>query len=1240
MVNSFQTQLMVGLALLLAVPTMGTAQDISLGAGGSDTTWVGTQPNAAAGLWLDQGGVSAGDTRRDLIVGSPGGPAVPGAVYVIFGGGPDRTGDFVLSSADTVITSSEPGNRFGFATAAANIRNLEPSIPRNLVVGAPGANGGRGAVYLFHAGFHSAGPQQSEANAVFVVHGAPGDQLGTALATADLDNDGYREIIIGAPGNNRVYIIRGEAGLSGTVDLATSPAHRTIGAPGIGTVLAAGDVTGDGIYDLLIGAPSQNVVYLFVGATGTVPSTAAGSFSGVNPGDQAGASIRILDINGDDKPDLAIGAPGAGGPDGGRAQAGSVYLFIGPVGTGAMSLASSHAVFFGPTAGWRAGESLAAGDINRDKPNDLVVHGPGGASGAGELAIYYGRSANSIGSLQPNGRRFVDFAVPGQVSRRILGDPGAGPITAVQVYEVTGEGARDVIVGVAGADSGTGKLYFTISPKLRLSTRSLTLAVNRGGTAISPSPVEVRNASTVFINWQTSSNRPWLSTSPTSGSADHNHTASLFVIAESGALASGTHTGRVTVASNSPDLEMAIPIDVTLHVTDVEVALDAPVHGTQVSPAFNVAGWAIDRSATSGTGVDQIHVYAYPNPGSGQTGISLGTATYGHARGDVGNIYGAQFTNSGFSMHVSSLTPGTTYQIAVFARSTVTNRFMLSRTAVVTLVQPGETPDPTPQPMPNPNPGPEPTPNPNPSPGPGPGPTPPPGPTPDTRLVLNRAAMYFGVRSGGNGVKSGPQTLGVSFTGGSAAWTASSSVDWLELTPASGVGAGTITITIKSGSYPMGPARPGAITITASGVANSPISVPVTLTILNSGASPIGVVDTPVNHTTGVTGAIAVTGWALDDIGIKEVSIWRDPVAGEFSSAPNGKIFVGRAVPVDGARPDVAATYAQPFNYQAGWGYMLLTNMLPNQGNGTFALHAYAEDHEGRTTLLGSRTMTCDNAGAVKPFGAIDTPDQGGTASGTSYTNFGWTLAQNPHQIPTDGSTLMVFIDGVPVGRPTYNQFRGDIAALFPGRANSNGAIGYFQFDTTRLSNGVHTIAWAVGDNAGNVEGIGSRYFTVMNSTSASALTLEATSSFLSMSGGGADLRESANSGSATWQPASSLEADPLSSVPVYRRDGFDPSAALHLVEADSTGVLHVSTQEAGRFALTLGSPVSGSGGYEGYVVANGRLEPLPAGAFLDRHSGDFFWQPGVGFSGTYDLVFIRTTNDARERIRVAVQIN
>jgi hypothetical protein len=247
---------------------------------------------------------------------------------------------------------------------------------------------------------------------------------------------------------------------------------------------------------------------------------------------------------------------------------------------------------------------------------------------------------------------------------------------------------------------------------------------------------------------------------------------------------------------------------------------------------------------------------------------------------------------------------------------------------------------------------------------------------------------------------------------------------------------------------------------------------------LGASSAPFGVVDTPASGATGVTGAIPVTGWALDDTSVQSVEIWRDAVSGE----PTGPLFVGYATFVAGTRPDVAAIYPGfPNAGRAGWGYMLLTNMLPSGGNGSYALHAWAIDGDGSRTLLGSRTISCSNSSATRPFGTIDTPDQGQTVSGSAYVVFGWALTPQPGTIPTSGSTIQVYVDGVPLGSPVYNQYRSDIATLFPGYANSNGAVGYFFLDTTALANGLHTIAWSVTDDLGRADGIGSRYFWVLN---------------------------------------------------------------------------------------------------------------------------------------------------------------
>jgi Zn-dependent metalloprotease len=246
--------------------------------------------------------------------------------------------------------------------------------------------------------------------------------------------------------------------------------------------------------------------------------------------------------------------------------------------------------------------------------------------------------------------------------------------------------------------------------------------------------------------------------------------------------------------------------------------------------------------------------------------------------------------------------------------------------------------------------------------------------------------------------------------------------------------------------------------------------------------APFGSFDTPVHGATGIAGAIPVTGWALDDIQVTSVKIYRDPITGE-PTQPNGKVYIGDGTFVPGARTDVDNSYATyPFSYKAGWGYMLLTNFFPpSNGNGTYTLHAYAYDGDNQSTLLGSKTITLDNAHATKPFGTLDTPGQGGTVSGTIVV-FGWALTPLPGTIPIDGSTIWLGIDGVLVSHPVYNQYRADIAGAFPGYNNSNGAVGYSVIDTTTLANGMHTIGWLVTDDLGRAEGLGSRFFWVDNS--------------------------------------------------------------------------------------------------------------------------------------------------------------
>ena len=299
------------------------------------------------------------------------------------------------------------------------------------------------------------------------------------------------------------------------------------------------------------------------------------------------------------------------------------------------------------------------------------------------------------------------------------------------------------------------------------------------------------------------------------------------------------------------------------------------------------------------------------------------------------------------------------------------------------------------------------------------------------------------------------------------AWMTTTDQPWVHVDRTSGTGNATITISADVNLT--GQTRRATVTIGGQ-------IVTVTQGSPQDATPAFGVIDTP-GEGANVSGTIAITGWALDDLAVQTVFIYRDPVAGE----PQTQIPIGTATLVEGARPDVQAAYPSfPFASRAGWGYMLLTNMLPASADGSYRIHVYVADLDRHSTYLGSRTIHVNNAASTLPFGAIDTPGQGEVVSGV-IINWGWALTPQPANIPTDGSTIDVVIDGVVVGRPTYGFNRADIAALFPGYANTNSAVGYFTIDTRTLANGVHTIAWVVRDSLGRAQGIGSRYFTVQN---------------------------------------------------------------------------------------------------------------------------------------------------------------
>ena len=477
-------------------------------------------------------------------------------------------------------------------------------------------------------------------------------------------------------------------------------------------------------------------------------------------------------------------------------------------------------------------------------------------------------------------------------------------------------------------------------------------------------------------------------------------------------------------------------------------------------------------------------------------------------------------------------------------------------------------------------------------------------------LQLNRDELYFGATEGTD--NAGTQTFTVQNSGGGVlSWVGSSYSDWISFNPRSG--SSGVTVSVSPNTRSLSPwTYAGTIALSDPNAVNSPQVVNVNLTVYpaQSTAFPFGTFETPTDGAT-VSSSIPVTGWALDDIRLDAVKIYSQQAGGSL-------VYIGDALFVEGARPDVEQNYpTYPSNYKAGWGYMLLTNFLPGGGNGTYILYALAIDVEGHQTLLGTKTISVDNAHAVKPFGAIDTPAQGGTASGNQYRNWGWALTPQPNSIPTDGSTIGVYVDGVKLGTPVYNLYRSDVASLFPGYANSNGAVGYRDFDTTVDLNGTHTIYWIATDTGGNADGIGSRYFTVQNTGSAPPQTE-------------ARLTRTAQLASV---PA-------VYAFPARFRRGFDQRSELDVQYPDWRGLTEIGIRELERLEIHLDGADSASGRYSGYLVVGRELRPLPIGSTLDARAGTFSWIPGPGFLGTYDLVFLHEKDgriDEQRRLKVHI---
>jgi len=328
----------------------------------------------------------------------------------------------------------------------------------------------------------------------FVIQGAKANDLaGRSISSAgDVNGDGIDDLIVGVTGSDvggsdsgEAFVIFGWLGLSRSrIDLANLSDRDGFAIQGYGprwlsmagsSVSSAGDVNGDGIDDLIVGAPGQDdgysnagaayVVYGRLGSTRSDVFLASAEFSsddgftirGAAPDDVAGSSVSSAgDFNGDGIHDLLVGAPQN---DGGGSDAGAVYVIFGQSGSTRQLIDLSDLssidgfVIQGGMAADQAGSSVsAAGDVNGDGLSDLIIGAPyadGRGPNAGKAYVVYGQSGATHESIDLALLSISEgFVLEGAAAEDRAGFSLAG------AGDINSDGIDDLIIGANQSDAG------------------------------------------------------------------------------------------------------------------------------------------------------------------------------------------------------------------------------------------------------------------------------------------------------------------------------------------------------------------------------------------------------------------------------------------------------------------------------------------------------------------------------------------------------------------------------------------------------------------------------------------------------------------------------------------------------------------------------------------------------------------------------------------------------------------
>ena len=458
-----------------AIDLATNAPDVLI-AGANDKDQLGNDLRAAD---LNADGIA--DLAAGAHWGSEAGRNIVGRSYAVFGRSiwPALLDMNTAAQRDWSFMGAGREARMGSAVA---VGDLNGDRVADLVLGSlladPGNRANAGAVYIMFGGRDIRGHVdflQTEADAYISGRSdqLDSDRLGTDLAIGDFNGDGTQDLaaaaVFRADFTGAVFVWWGPLVRGRRISLQDQKADWTlVGAAEnayFGAGLQAGDITGDGIDDLVAtafssrGGPSTGgAVHVFPGgrgAGGVVDLATATSAievvgtdgqhlgSAISPGSCScrGQVVNVADLTGDGRADLIAGLPLGNGRRGGA------VLLAGPLAPGRYDLATMpHLTIAGSSADGRLGWSVASGHLDGDAQRDLVLTAPwADPEGRVNAGVSYGLR----GPLPATGELSIDTA-PLVVLGPSASD-GNASITAV-LADTNGDGADDLHLGFPDAD--------------------------------------------------------------------------------------------------------------------------------------------------------------------------------------------------------------------------------------------------------------------------------------------------------------------------------------------------------------------------------------------------------------------------------------------------------------------------------------------------------------------------------------------------------------------------------------------------------------------------------------------------------------------------------------------------------------------------------------------------------------------------------------------------------------------